>query len=400
MVPAPQPRRASLTLKATPTSASARFGVVEQPLVGRVRPRARARRRTPVGLRMVRKQVATSQPLQLVLLTGLTVVACLVNLVNSRVVPLSILTVVLMLGGFFLRVRALLLLYLVVGSAIAFVTSLRPADEPVSPGTLGVILATAILVFMFARSRERLGVQGTAGEAMLVDLRDRLRSQGRVAGLPPQWAVEATLRSAYGDSFSGDFLVSSRSADDTQLEMAMVDVSGKGQAAGTRALLLSGAFGGLLGAMPPAEFLPAANAYLLRQRWTEGFATAMHLCLDLSTGYYRIASAGHPPAAHYHAGSGIWELLRDVHGPVLGVMDGVQFPAHQGRLDTGDALLFYTDGLVETPGRDLDLGIDRLMGEAERLVRRGGFSGGADRIVDALRSDESDDRALVLVWRG
>lgn len=389
---------AALALTASPPSGtSARFGVVEQPLVGRVRPRARPRRRAPVGLRVLRKQVATSQPLQLVLLTGLTVVSCFANIARQDVVPLSILSVVVMLGGFFLRIRALVLLYLVVASAVVFVGSVR--TEPITPGTLGVLVATAVLVFLFARSRERLGVQGTAGEAMLVDLRDRLRSQGRVSGLPSHWSVEATLRSAYGDSFSGDFLVSSRSSDDTQLEMAMVDVSGKGQAAGTRALLLSGAFGGLLGAMPPSEFLPAANAYLLRQRWAEGFATAMHLCLDLSSGYYRIASAGHPPAAHYHAGSGIWELLRDVHGPVLGVMDGVQFPAHEGRLDTGDALLFYTDGLVETPGRDLDLGIDRLMGEAERLVRRGGFKGGADRIVDALRSDESDDRALVLVWR-
>ncbi len=125
----------------------------------------------------------------------------------------------------------------------------------------------------------------------------------------------------------------------------------------------------------------------------------MHLCLDLSTGRFQIASAGHPPAAHYHAGSGVWEVLRGVHGPVLGIVDGVRFPAHEGRIERGDALLFYTDGLVETPGRDLDLGIDKLMGAAQDLVRRGGFKGGADRLVDGTHTDESDDRALVLVWR-
>ena len=349
---------------------------------------------------MVRRQLMTSQPFQLIVLTGLVVLTCFANLISSSVVPLSALTVVLLLGGFYLRVRALLMLYLVAGSALVFVLTTRDrAETPINWGTIGVILGTALLVFLFARGRERLGVQGMAGESMLVDLRDRLRQQGQVPRLPAQWSVETTLRSAYGDSFSGDFLVSSRSSDDAQLEMAMVDVSGKGQAAGTRALLLSGAFGGLLGAMPPEDFLPAANAYLLRQRWHEGFATAMHLCLDLTTGRYEIASAGHPPAAHYHAGSGVWEVLRGVHGPVLGIVDGVRFPAHEGRIERGDALLFYTDGLVETPGRDLDLGIDRLMGAAQDLVRRGGFKGGADRIVDGTHTDESDDRALVLVWR-
>ena len=63
-------------------------------------------------------------------------------------------------------------------------------------------------------------------------------------------------------------------------------------------------------------------------------------------------------------------------------------------LRRGDALLLYTDGLVETPQRDIALGIDRLLGQAERLLR-GGFDGGAARLVDPLESTD-DDRALVL----
>ena len=80
--------------------------------------------------------------------------------------------------------------------------------------------------------------------------------------------------------------------------MVVVDVSGKGEGAGTRALLLSGAFGGLLGALPPGEFLPAANDYLLRQDWDEGFATAVHLSLDVAhrrvRGPHRRPPAGRP----------------------------------------------------------------------------------------------------------
>ena len=162
--------------------------------------------------------------------------------------------------------------------------------------------------------------------------------------------------------------------------------------------MLSGAFGGLLGAMPREGFLPAANRYLLRQSWDEGFATAVHLALDQQTGDFEVRAAGHPPVAHFHRGSGWWEVVADGRGPLLGVLDERHFPAHASRLERGDALLMYTDGLVENRGRDIELGIDRLVGAAERVMTRG-FAGGANRIVDAARTGEADDRALVLIWR-
>jgi serine phosphatase RsbU (regulator of sigma subunit) len=64
----------------------------------------------------------------------------------------------------------------------------------------------------------------------------------------------------------------------------------------------------------------------------------------------------------------------------------------------GDGLLLYTDGLVETRGRDIGLGIDRLLGAAEQVATKG-FAGGAALILDAARAEEGDDRALVLIWR-
>lgn len=338
-----------------------------------------------------------SQPFLLLAFTALTVAWSAAAVAAPDLAPISAVTVVFMVGGFFLQVRSLGLLYLVVAACVAYVIVRREENLPI--GVLGVLIATAVLVMQFARSRERLGVQGILGESMLVDLRDRLHAQGRIPALPPEWRVETVLRSAYGDSFSGDFLVATRSTDGHLLEMVLVDVSGKGQAAGTRALLLSGAFGGLLGASTQTGFLVAANNYLLRQRWDEGFATAVHLGVDLRTGQYRLASAGHPPAAHFHAGSGRWEVISTEHGPALGIVESVDFPAHLGRLQRGDALLLYTDGLVETPGRDVTLGIDRLMGEAERAAQHGGFRGAAARIVDATGAAESDDRALVLLWR-
>ena len=108
-------------------------------------------------------------------------------------------------------------------------------------------------------------------------------------------------------------------SDGKMLEVALVDVSGKGIDAGTRALLLSGAFGGLLGSVPRDEFLPACNAYMRRGETSEGFVTAVHLSLDLATGEYVVASAGHPPAAHYDGAAGRWRLTR-ARGIVLGVV--------------------------------------------------------------------------------
>jgi serine phosphatase RsbU (regulator of sigma subunit) len=161
-------------------------------------------------------------------------------------------------------------------------------------------------------------------------------------------------------------------------------------------LLLSGAFGGLLGALPAARFLPAANDYLLRQDWSEGFATAVHLSLDLTTGEFEIRSAGHPPAVQLHSGSGRWGV-HDSEGPVLGLMKKAEFVGVTGCLQRGDALLLYTDGVVETPQRDISLGIDRLIGQGERLLRDG-YDGGARRLIDQLES-MSDDRALLLLHR-
>jgi hypothetical protein len=46
------------------------------------------------------------------------------------------------------------------------------------------------------------------------------------------------------------------------------------------------------------------------------------------------------------------------------------------------------------------VGIDRLLGEADRLVTAG-FSGGAARMMRALQENAgaTDDRGLVLIWR-
>ena len=310
-------------------------------------------------------------------------------------VSFSAYVLVAVVAGLFLGPRLLA----GIDAVILFTAALTLTDRGATSTLYGayiVLVLVMIIMFWVAASRARLGVQGNLGESMLVDLRDRLRTQGELPQMPPGWGAELSVLSAYGDSFSGDFLVASKA--DNILELALVDVSGKGVAAGTRSLLLSGAFGGLLGSLPHDQFLTAANSYLLRQHWDEGFASAAHAWINLETGQYSLASAGHPPAVRFSAGSGRWKVLEGDEGPVLGVTDEVGFPRVHGTLNRGDALLLYTDGVIEVRNRDLRDGIDRMLGTAEQMIGRG-FEGMAAKMCTAARAGETDDRAAVLVWR-
>ena len=297
-------------------------------------------------------------------------------------------------GGLLLWPRALRILFAIVAAMLVYDWL---NDKKAGLGITATIVLTALFADVFARTRAKIGLQGLRGDQMLIELRDRLRAQGRMPPLPDGWRAVSVLRAAGGSSFGGDFLVSA--CDGKVLELALVDVAGKGIEAGTRALLLSGAFGGLLGSVPHEEYLSACNAYLQRGGPPEGFVTAVYVTLDLVTGDYLISSGGHLPAAHFESGSGRWRLTT-ARGIVLGVVPELRSAPERGNLRQGDALMVYTDGLVEVPGRDIDAGIDRLLGEADRLVTTG-FSEGAAKLVQTMQGagPRSDDCALALVWR-
>ncbi len=315
----------------------------------------------------------------------------------SPYVPLTTLVIPMVLGNLLLSPRTLPWAVVFNLGVLVIVVASRPSLlDGRRIGGVVVIFLIGLIILVSSFRRTRLGVAGARGESMLVDLRDRIYNQARMPELPKDWYAEAVLRSAGGSSFAGDFMVASRSQDGTSMQVAVVDVSGKGEQAGSRSLLLSGAFGGLLGALEPEGFLAAANDYLLRQDWSEGFATAVHVHLDLVTGVFELRSAGHPPGVQLHAGSGRW-AVHEADGPVLGLMPHAEFSVVRGRMDRGDALLLFTDGLVETPQRDISLGIDKLLGQGERLLR-GGFEQGAHRLIDRLES-VNDDRALLLLHR-
>ncbi|MEP9381406.1 PP2C family protein-serine/threonine phosphatase [Nocardioides sp. KR10-350] len=351
-----------------------------------------ARLRRPNLLRRRLRGAETRTLLALGVLTVLCTVLASMHEEWIEWFPLASLTVPLLLGSLLLGPRTLPWFVVFVMAMLVLATSRQNTVSDVDAAAVGVYFLLGLIVLLVSFRRTRLGVAGFRGESMFVDLRDRILSQGGMPDLPPQWHAESTLASASGTRFAGDFVVAVRPAP-ARLEVAVVDVSGKGEQAGTRALQLSGAFGGLLGALPAADFLVAANEYLLRQEWEEGFATAVHLSVDLVSGAYEVRTAGHPPALLRHP-DGQWDVASG-NGPVLGLIEGAEFSGAAGVLGHGDSLMLYTDGMVEAPGRDIELGTQHLVTEAERL-----FATGSDRLsrrlVERLGSKD-DDRALVVV---
>jgi hypothetical protein len=330
-------------------------------------------------------------------MVALAVAVTGVGVVEPQWIPYTTLLLPMFVGSLWLGPRAVpwYVVLCLLGICV-LVAAEQPALSVRSVVRLVVAFVIGLLLVVTSFRRSRLGVSGPRSESMFVDLRDRIAKQGQMPALPDDWYVQSITRSAGGTAFAGDFVVASRDHDEPVLEVVVVDVSGKGVEAGTRALLLSGAFGGLLSALPPERFLTAASDFLLRQRWTEGFATAIHLHLDMHSGEFELRKAGHPPAIWIRAGSGTWRVL-DSEGPVLGVLEDPTFEVVSGTLGRGDALLLYTDGLVESTRRDIGSGIDRLAGRGQRLVQTG-WENGARRVIEELESG-NDDCALVVVHR-
>lgn len=359
-----------------------------------------------VDERMVRWRTGTSEGQVAVLLAimGLATAILVGSLISYNTFPAATFVIPLLLGTMALRYRPLLtlVLFIVLCVAIAvtrqYLVAVEDGLDGITPGRISTLVTMAIVavIVLFESSRHRSGLPGPLGEAMLVDLRDRLQAQGVVPPLPDGWVSQSAMISAGGTKFAGDFMVANLSEDETRLEMVLVDVCGKGVAAGTQSLQLAGALGGLIGALPPLGLFAAGNDFLMRQSWDDGFATAVHVLIDLRTGDYSIINAGHPPALRWVAADGEW-VVDGARGTALGIMSRPDFRQTTGTLAVGDALMFYTDGVVESRTQDFTSGIEWLRGVAATIVQAG-FDQAPRRILKLVQSGD-DDRAVLIVSR-
>lgn len=336
-----------------------------------------------------------SQVFALLVLLACVSVSFIVSWNAYELMPLTAYFVWLLVGMLLLRFAPLVLVAAYVGLAS---TTSMVHEGPVTGAHAAALLSlfVAIALILYQASHQRSGLPMPLSEALLVNLRNRLQSKGSVPELPAGWEAQSALLAANGARYAGDFLVADL-RQGRHLEMVLVDVCGKGLAAGPQALQFAGALGGLIGALPPRELMLAANDFLLRQHSDETFSTAVHLLVDLVDGSYSITSAGHPPALHWHAltadGQRAWEI-DNARGTALGIMPDPELHGSVGQLAPGDALMFYTDGVVESRDSDLDTGIAWLQDVAREAVRLG-FSGAARRIL--RRVDRGDDDRAVLI---
>ena len=217
-----------------------------------------------------------------------------------------------------------------------------------------------------------------------------------------EFAIFATLKPAreVGGDFYDFFFI-----DDDHLCFCVGDVSGKGVPAAlfmavTRTLVRAHATGD----RSPATILTRVNEVLSADNPSCMFVTLFLGVLDVRSGECLYTNAGHNPP--YCVGPQGVEALAGRHGPVVGVMEGLNYEEGQRRLSGGETLVVFTDGVTEAMNP-----ADELLGEprlAARLAQRTAVAvpelvDRVVRLVDEFEAgtDQSDDvTVLALRFNG
>ncbi|KOV59715.1 PP2C family protein-serine/threonine phosphatase [Streptomyces sp. MMG1121] len=247
-------------------------------------------------------------------------------------------------------------------------------------------------LFFGVRRREPMSVAAEIQWALLPPL----------AMIMPRVAVAGILEPAYdvaGDSF--DYALNGDA-----LHVAMIDAMGHGLDAATMATVAIGAY---RHARRAGTGLPEIYAFMDRavadQFGPEHFVTAQMLQLDTTTGHLQWVNAGHPSPM----------LVRD-HRVTLRLTGPTTLPVGFGgpqpqtsemKLEPGDRLLCFTDGLIEEhkTGED-EFGEDLMIDWVNQLERTGrGIRAVARSLSHTLKrargGHTTDDATLLLVeWRG
>ena len=236
-----------------------------------------------------------------------------------------------------------------------------------------------------ALERKRLEAQVARYTQELREKNEQMRSDLLIAGeiqqalLPLQFptfprgvkeedsALQFVRRYLPTGSVGGDFF-DVFSLSPTSVGVFICDVMGHG----VRAALVTAIIRALVEehqplANDPGKFLATINCRLLailNQTRMPMFASGCYIVVDLATGTFRFANAGHPAPLHLRrSGNQTLQLggKEFSPGPALGVFEDSVYPTFTRPLNADDLLVLYTDGLFEVEGADGDLfGPDRL----------------------------------------
>jgi len=129
------------------------------------------------------------------------------------------------------------------------------------------------------------------------------------------------------------------------------DVMGKGVPAGLLMALLRGMLRAeVLSGHAPDRILHDLNQLAQEDlAHSHRFMTLFYSDFDPRTRLLRYANAGHHPPLIWRRGTGQVERL-DAPGVVIGLQPGADYDAGQTLLESGDVLLYFTDGVTEALG--------------------------------------------------
>ena len=179
-----------------------------------------------------------------------------------------------------------------------------------------------------------------------------------------EFDIYATMDPAkeVGGDFYDFFMV-----DDTHLAVVMADVSGKGVPAAlfmviAKTIIKNQALTG----EPLAQVFDRANDQLCENNGEGLFVTAFMGLLDINSGDFTFVNAGHNAPLLRRRG-GEYEYLKMDPGFVLAGLEGMRYESDRLRLEPGDTLFLYTDGVTEAldPNEEL-FGEDRLKAALNR----------------------------------
>ena len=146
-----------------------------------------------------------------------------------------------------------------------------------------------------------------------------------------------------------------------RIGLTIADVSGKGVPAAlfmmSSRTLLKGA---AIGNHEPGDVLREVNNLLVEDNETMMFVTLFYALYDPHSGLLTYANGGHNAPLIRHA-DGSSTLLPLTGGIALGVIDGIEYEQAKVRLERGETLILYTDGVTEAMNEaEEEFGLDRL----------------------------------------
>ena len=198
------------------------------------------------------------------------------------------------------------------------------------------------------------------------------------------------MTSVAGDLY--DYII----AEDHQVGLLIADVSGHGVPAALIASMVKLAAASQRPvAAEPSHFLSGMNSALLGNTQQQ-FVTAAYVHMNSESGELRYSAAAHPPLLLVRNG----RVTKIEHnGLMLAMFDHAAYSTAVHRLEAGDRIVMYTDGILDAANASGDFfGYDAL---CDLLTKAGKLSPemAADSIIASVRrwSAKQDDDLTVLV---